>query len=118
MTGGAAGGRPQQHATAATPAWRPWCLVAAVIVALGALVPPLATVARRADYGQALQFSLLAIALPALVTLGAPWRFLRLSSATAPGVSSSRVVDRLADTAARAIASSPGRSPSSSPTSW
>ena len=95
MTDGAAGGRPHEHTTTAT--WRPWCLVAAVIVALGALIPPLATVARRADWGQALQFSLLAIALPALVTLGAPWRLLGLSSAAAPVVSSSRFVDRLAE---------------------
>ena len=95
MSDGAAGVRPRKLAT--TPSWRSWCLVAAVIVALVALVPPLATVARRADYGQALQFSLLAVALPALVTLGAPWRVLRLSGARAPGVASSRVVDRLAE---------------------
>jgi cytochrome c oxidase assembly factor CtaG len=97
MTGGAAGERPHQYVTARNAAtWRPWCLVAAMIVALGALVPPLATVARRADYGQALQFSFLAIALPALLTLGAPWRLLRLSSVPASGVSSPRVIDRLA----------------------
>jgi cytochrome c oxidase assembly factor CtaG len=95
MSDGAAGVRPRKLAT--TTSWRSWCLIAGVIVALVALVPPLATVARRADYGQALQFSLLAVALPALVTLGAPWRLLRLSSATAPALSSSRFVDRLAE---------------------
>jgi cytochrome c oxidase assembly factor CtaG len=48
-------------------------------VAVVALVPPLGTVARRTEYAAALQFSLLAIGLPALVTLGAPWTLLGLS---------------------------------------
>jgi cytochrome c oxidase assembly factor CtaG len=59
--------------------WRPWCLGGACAVAILALAPPLAILGRRADYGQALQLSLLAIVVPALVTLGAPWRLLRVS---------------------------------------
>ncbi len=106
MSAGAAGERPRQPETAPNApsapnaaTWRTWCLAAALLVGVGALIPPLATVARRADYGQALQFSLLAIALPALLTLGAPWRLLRLatSAPAAAGDSSSRLVDRFAD---------------------
>jgi cytochrome c oxidase assembly factor CtaG len=70
--------------------------VAAVVLAVLALVPPLATEARRTEYAAALQFSLLAIALPALVALGAPWRLLRLASVDAPR-ERPRLADRLAD---------------------
>ena len=91
MTVGAAAGRPR---TWLTP-WRSWCLIAAALVAIAALVPPLGTVARRTEYAAALQFSLLAIALPALVTLGAPWPHLGLASRS-PGARP-RLVDKLAD---------------------
>jgi cytochrome c oxidase assembly factor CtaG len=70
--------------------------VSAVVVAVLALVPPLATEARRTEYAAALQFSLLAIALPALVALGAPWRLLRLASIDASR-ERPRLADRLAD---------------------
>jgi len=58
------------------------CALAAVVL-VGALVPPLSTVARRVEVLEALQFALLAIAVPSLVVLGAPWRLLGL--ATPPG---------------------------------
>jgi cytochrome c oxidase assembly factor CtaG len=61
--------------------WRSWCLLAAAAVAVVALVPPLGSVARKTEYAAALQFSLLAIALPALVALGAPWSRLGLAAA-------------------------------------
>jgi len=92
MTAGAAAGRPQVRTTP----WRIWCLVAAVLVAVAALVPPLGTVARRTEYAAALQFSLLAIALPALVTLGAPWSLLGLAGPP-HGEGRPRPLDRLAD---------------------
>jgi len=92
MTAGAATGRPHDRAGR----WRPWSLVAAVLAFLAAVVPPLSTVARRADYAAALQLSLLAIVVPALVTVGTPWRLVHLS---ARGSAGPRVapVDRLAD---------------------
>jgi cytochrome c oxidase assembly factor CtaG len=92
MSEGAAQGRPRRLPST----WRTLCLVAAVIVAVLALVPPLATEARRAEYAAALQFSLLAIVLPALAALGAPWRLLRLASIGLPG-ERPRLADRLAD---------------------
>ena len=73
-----------------------WCLVGALAVVLVALVPPLARLARDSEYGETIQFSLLAIVLPALVALGAPWRLLGLAGGGSPDTSL-RVVDRLAD---------------------
>ncbi len=98
MSGGAAAGRPPDRADS----WRPWCLAAAALVALGALVPPVFTAARDADYAAALQFALLAIVVPALVTVGAPWRSQRLSGSTAgtslaSSDSPERLVDRVAE---------------------
>jgi cytochrome c oxidase assembly factor CtaG len=75
MSRGAAEGRPR----ARRQAWRSWCLLAAGVVVVVAVVPPLATLARRAEYTAALQFSLLAIAVPALVALGAPWHLIGLA---------------------------------------
>jgi len=45
-----------------------------------ALVPPLASEARRVEALEALQFALLAIGVPALLALGAPWRLLGLAA--------------------------------------
>jgi cytochrome c oxidase assembly factor CtaG len=69
-----------------------------------ALVPPLSSEARRVEALEALQFALLAMAVPALVALGAPWRLLGLAgrptgAADAEGVSvleRPRVADRIA----------------------
>ena len=69
MSAGAAAERPREPVAA----WRGWCLLAAVIALALALVPPLATAARQTEYAQAVQFSLLALAVPALTALGAPW---------------------------------------------
>ena len=78
------------------PNWRSWCLLGAGLVAIVAVAPPLGTAARRTEYAATLQFSLLAIALPALVALGAPWRRLGLTRAEGsderPGLA-----ERLAD---------------------
>lgn len=76
MSEGAAEGRPRTAASGP----RPWCLLGAFVVLVCALVPPVATVARRTNYGEALQFALLAIPLPALVAVGAPWRRLHLAA--------------------------------------
>lgn len=66
MSTGAAAVRPRA-------AWRSWCLLGALAALAVALLPPLATAARHTEYAQALQFSLLAIVIPALTALGAPW---------------------------------------------
>jgi cytochrome c oxidase assembly factor CtaG len=76
----------------------------AVVLGVLALVPPLSTEARRVEAYEALQFALLAVAVPALLVLGAPWR--RLGAATggealhdAEGIAvleRPRVADRLA----------------------
>jgi cytochrome c oxidase assembly factor CtaG len=52
----------------------------AAVLLLVALVPPLSTEARRVEVFEALQFALLAIGVPALVVLGAPWRLLGLAA--------------------------------------
>lgn len=53
-------------------------LAAALLVT--ALVPPLSTLARRVEVFEALQFALLAIGVPAVVVLSAPWRWLGLAA--------------------------------------
>jgi cytochrome c oxidase assembly factor CtaG len=93
MTAGAAVGRPR----GAAAGLRPWCLLAALVVLVCALVPPVATVARHSNYGEALQFALLAIPLPALVAVGAPWRRLRLAAPASDPPSAPGPFDRLAD---------------------
>lgn len=92
MNSGAATVRPREQAAR----WRVWCLLGAVAVALVALVPPLSWAARHSEYGAAIQFSLLAIVLPALVTVGAPWRLLGLAG-NDPSDMSPRIIDRVAD---------------------
>ena len=92
MTHGAATVRPREHAAR----WRLLCLVSAVVVLFLVLVPPLSRLARDSEYGAAIQFSLLAIVLPALVTVGAPWRLLGLAGNGSPDTSP-RIVDRVAD---------------------
>ena len=91
MTEGAAGERPYEL----TARWRDWCLVGAALVAIACLLPPLSGAARRYEYGEALQFSLFAIAIPLLVAIGAPWRHLGLARAS--DVETPRLVDRIAD---------------------
>jgi cytochrome c oxidase assembly factor CtaG len=76
---------------------RPWLAVAAVVLIAGMLLPPLWSYAREYEFVESLQFAVFAVAAPALLMLGAPWRFLGLSrrpgrdSADPPGLA-----DRLA----------------------
>jgi cytochrome c oxidase assembly factor CtaG len=55
------------------PSPRPWLAVLGMACALVVLVPPVATLARRYEVLDATQFAVLALAVPALVALGAPW---------------------------------------------
>jgi cytochrome c oxidase assembly factor CtaG len=92
VSAGAASLRPRTG----VPGWRAWCLGGAVVVTLLALLPPLSTAARRDEFAAALQFSLLAIALPAAVALGAPWRLFGLAAGTGTGATPG-MADRIAD---------------------
>lgn len=53
---------------------RPWLAVAGFVLAAGVLLPPGGAAARHYAFAQALQFGALAVAAPAMVVLGAPWR--------------------------------------------
>lgn len=76
-----------------------WILVAAVVLWLAALVPPLATWAERYQCLAAAQLALLAVVVPGLATIGSPWP--RLGLAAQPGRSPSSQplgpADRLAE---------------------
>jgi hypothetical protein len=54
---------------------RPWLAAVAVLVAVSAVVPPVGTYARQYAFVQALQFVVLAVLTPALLTLGMPSRY-------------------------------------------
>ena len=69
--------------------------LAAALVVLACLVPPLSGTARRFEYGEALQFSLLAVVVPVLVAIGAPWR--RLGLARDGEADPPRLADRVVD---------------------
>jgi cytochrome c oxidase assembly factor CtaG len=91
MIGGAAEGRPQ----ASAGPWRGLCLIGAAVAVVLTVAPPLLGDARRSEYGAALQFSLFAIAIPALVAVGAPWRRLGLAARDGePWRTADRVGDR------------------------
>lgn len=97
MTGGAANERPRRRppreakcrdrstlgAHRIVPTKSVTLVVLAVVFLVSALVPPFSTLARRVEALEALQFALLAMAVPALVVLSAPWQLLGL--ATRPG---------------------------------
>ena len=53
---------------------RPWLAPVGAAAGLAVLVPPVGVAARQYVYVQAIQFAVLATAVPALVVLGAPWR--------------------------------------------
>jgi cytochrome c oxidase assembly factor CtaG len=63
------------------PDRRRWLAVAGVALVAASLVPPVATLARQYVFAESAQFAVFAMAGPALIVLGAPWRFLRLSRA-------------------------------------
>jgi cytochrome c oxidase assembly factor CtaG len=60
------------------PRLRRWLAAVGGALVLACLVPPLATLAHRYVFAESIQFVVLAMAGPALIVLGAPWRFLRL----------------------------------------
>ncbi len=82
------------HPVAAPPRVRsrPWLAAAGAAVVVICLVPPLSVLARRYLFAESIQFCVFAMAAPALVVLGAPWRLVRVWPAA----------DRLAHRLARA----------------
>lgn len=60
------------------PSWlargRPWLALAAVVLIAGMLLPPFGTYAREYALAEALQYVVFAVAAPALLVLGSPWR--------------------------------------------
>jgi cytochrome c oxidase assembly factor CtaG len=82
---------PHEQRRARSSGIRRTLVVLAVLLLVGALVPPLSTLARRVEALEALQFALLAIGVPALVVLGAPWRFMGLAARNPGGADSEGV---------------------------
>ena len=74
-------GRNDEAAPRAVPGGRLWLAAAGVLALAVTLVPPVVTLARQYVFVESIQFLVFAMAAPALIVLGAPWRFLRLSRA-------------------------------------
>ena len=69
---------------------RSWLAVGAVILVLICLVPPAGVYARRYVFAESLQFVLFAVAVPALLVLGAPWRMLGFPRSARDGLGGRR----------------------------
>ena len=81
MTTGAESDRSPQPLDADTHrAFRDVVLGLALVLLVLCLVPPLATQARRYEFAEAIQYSILGVVIPALVAVGAPWRRLGLAT--------------------------------------
>ena len=76
-------GQQDEAAPQAVRGSRHWLAPAGVLVLAVTLVPPVATLARQYVFVESIQFVVFAMVAPALIVLGAPWRFLRLSRAGA-----------------------------------
>ncbi len=70
---------PHPQAVTAPPGRRQWLALAGLVLILACLLPPLVLLARRYLIAETIQFTVFAMAGPALIVLGAPWRFLHLS---------------------------------------
>ena len=66
------------HRPAPSRLWSagPWLAAAGIALIVACLVPPLSGLARRYLFVESIQFCAFALAAPALVVLGAPWRLL------------------------------------------
>jgi cytochrome c oxidase assembly factor CtaG len=77
-TGGSAAD-PAGEAARAWPGTRGWFAVAALVLAVACLVPPVSTLAGRYALAETVQFACFAMVIPGLLVLGAPWRLLGLA---------------------------------------
>jgi cytochrome c oxidase assembly factor CtaG len=75
----AAPGERNVTAPPGLPGRRRWLAAIGLVLVLACLLPPLGVLARRYVFAESIQFSVFAMAGPALIVLGAPWRLLRLS---------------------------------------
>lgn len=78
----AVAGDPGGNGATAPPGragWRRWLSVTGLAGVLAVVLPPLEMLARRYVFAETIQFCVLAMAGPALIVLGAPWRFLHLA---------------------------------------
>jgi putative membrane protein len=75
----AAAGTHDEAAVPSVPGRRQWLAVAGAAAIVACLVPPVATLARQYVFVGSAQFVVFSMAAPALIVLGAPWRWLRLS---------------------------------------
>jgi len=61
-----------------------WLAVAALLLAIACLVPPVSSLAGRYVFVETIQFTFFAIVVPGLLVLSAPWQLLRLSRRDSP----------------------------------
>jgi cytochrome c oxidase assembly factor CtaG len=76
---------PEPPGRTADPVGRPSLLAGAALLVVACLVPPWSSDARRYEFVEALQFSVLALAVPVLVVAGSPWHRLPLAARMAAG---------------------------------
>jgi len=90
--------RQQQAAAPAPHRGRPWLAAVGAALVAAAVAPGVAGLARRYVVAESAQFVVFAMAAPALIVLGAPWRLLGLSAAAGPepGQPGTAPLDRLA----------------------
>jgi len=79
-----------QAAVPPQPRWRRWLPAVAIALVFACLLPPLSLLARRYLLAESIQFCVFAMAAPALIVLGAPWRPVR------PPGGGTHLADRLA----------------------
>jgi cytochrome c oxidase assembly factor CtaG len=73
-----------RHPPPARQPGRLFVLVAGVLALVVWLAPPLASLARRFEFVEAIQFAFFAVVVPALVVMGSPWSLLGLASPRPP----------------------------------
>lgn len=69
---------------------RPWLALLGLALTAAVLLPPAATLARQYVFAQVVQFAVLALVVPALVVLGAPWRLTQEGSRLAERAANAR----------------------------
>jgi cytochrome c oxidase assembly factor CtaG len=79
-------GTSQPEQGKATRTFRNYLSALGLLLLLLCYAPPFESWARRYEFAQAMQFAAFAVLIPALFVIGAPWRWLGLSSAQPPRV--------------------------------
>ena len=79
-------GTPPLSTNDATSSFRNYLAALGLFLLVLCYVPPIATWARHYEYVQAMQFLAFSVLIPALVVVGAPWRWLHLASPQSPQI--------------------------------